>query len=248
MNRSPYSRLASERVSIPVTSLTLATVEQGDAVPDAERQQRDADRGVIPEVTVAVYDVRSDGEIAKARLAADGIDARLAVDDEGGLNPGFFSLYGVRLIVRPDDVADAYESLGITHVLVPEQVADAMFKHSGWAYPEEACGLVAFDTSGVPVLTICLTNADHGTDRFTISPEEHFGAQSLAERCGYTIGAMFHSHPESEAYPSRWDVSGGADPTWLHFIVGPVMGKRPLLRAYRIDRGDVTEVRVTVGQ
>jgi len=223
-------------------------VEQGDTESDHARQQRDADHAATPEVTVAVYDVRSDGEIAKARLAADGIDSRIAVDDEGGLNPGFFSLYGVRLIVRPTDVADAYESLGIEHVFVPGQVADAMFKHSGWAYPEEACGLVAFDTSGDPVLTICLTNVDHRSDRFTISPDEHFGAQRLAERSGHTIGGIFHSHPGSEAYPSRWDVSGGADPTWLHFIVGPVTGKRPLLRAYRIDRGDVTEVRVTVGQ
>lgn len=215
---------------------------------DLVQQQRDAGRGDSSEVTVAVYGVRSDGEIAKARLAADGIDARLAVDDEGGLNPGFFSLYGVRLIVRPPDVQDAYESLGIEHVLVPGQVADAMFKHSGWAYPEEACGLVAFDADRDPVLTICLTNADHRTDRFTISPEEHFGAQKLAERCGYTIGAIFHSHPRSEAYPSRWDVNGGADPMWLHFVVGPVMGKRPLLRAFRIVQGEVTEVRVTVGQ
>jgi len=100
---------------------------------------------VSSEETVTVYDIRSDGEIALARLAADGIDAWLAVDDEGGLNPGFFSRYGVRLIVRSGDVEDAYESLGIEHVTLRAQVADAMFKHSGWAYPDEACGLVAFD-------------------------------------------------------------------------------------------------------
>lgn len=200
------------------------------------------------EETVAVYDVRSDGEIALARLAADGIDARLAVDDEGGLNPGFFSHYGVRLIVRPSDVEDAYESLGIEHVAVPAQVADAMFKHSGWAYPEEACGLVAFDAVGNPALTMCLSNADHADDRFTIAPAEHFGANRLAEACGYSIGAVFHSHPRSEAYPSRSDIGGGADPEWLHFIIGPVVGPRPMLRAFRITDVEVAEVNVTVEQ
>ena len=60
------------------------------------------------EATVVVYEVRSDGEIAKARLAADGIEARVSVDDEGGLNPGFFSKYGVRLVVRAEDLDDAY--------------------------------------------------------------------------------------------------------------------------------------------
>jgi proteasome lid subunit RPN8/RPN11 len=203
---------------------------------------------VSSEETVVVYDIRSDGEIAKARLAADGIVARLSVDDEGGLNPGFFSRYGVRLIVRREDLYDAYESLGIEHVFVPSQVADAMFKHAGWAYPEEACGLVAFDDGGTPILTMCLSNADHAGDRFTISPGEHFGANRLSERCGYSIGAVFHSHPRSEAYPSDSDVDGGADPEWLHFIVGPVAGARPLLAAYRITDGEVAEVKVTIGQ
>jgi proteasome lid subunit RPN8/RPN11 len=203
---------------------------------------------VTSEVTVAVYDVRSDGDIAIARLAADGIVARLSADDEGGLNPGFFAHYGVRLVVRPEDVDDAYQSLGIERVVVPFQVADAMFKHSGWTYPEEACGLVAFDDDGDPVLTLCLTNVDHARDRFTITPDEQFGALQLAERLGYRIGAVFHSHTESEAVPSEFDVGGGADPEWLHFIVGPVAGRRPLLRAYRIVEGGVAEVKVTIGQ
>lgn len=200
------------------------------------------------ETTVAVYDVRSDGEIARARLAADGIGSRLSVDNEGGLSPGFFALYGIRLIVHPEDLEDAYESLGIEHVVVPAQVADAMFKHSGWAYPEEACGLVAFDDAGNPVLTLCLSNADHAGDRFTIAPDEQFGAIRLSERLGYEIGAVFHSHTQSEAVPSKFDVHGGADPEWLHFIVGPVAGGPALLRAYRIVDGDAVEVKVTVGQ
>lgn len=198
------------------------------------------------ESTVTVYDVRSDGEIAKARLAADGIEAWLSIDDEGGLNPGFFARYGVRLIVRPEDLDDAYVSLGIERVSVPSQVADAMFKHSGWAFPEEACGLVAFDDRGAPKLTVCLTNSEHSSDRFTIAPAEHFGAMRLSEAHGLTIGAVFHSHPRSDAYPSSEDISGGADPEWLHFIVGPVAGAKPLLRAFRIEGGDVTEVKATV--
>ncbi len=199
------------------------------------------------ETTVAVYDIRSDGEIARVRLAADGIEARLAIDDEGGLNPGFFSTYGVRLVVRSEDLDDAYESLGIERVRLPPQVADAMFKHSGWAYPNESCGLVALDGSG-PVLVFCLSNADDATDRFTIAPDEHFGANRFAESLGYEIGAMFHSHPRTNAYPSDSDIRGGADPDWLHFIVGPVVGPRPLLRAFRIRDGAVAEVQVTVEQ
>ncbi|MEN8040030.1 MAG: M67 family metallopeptidase [Actinomycetota bacterium] len=199
------------------------------------------------EATAAVYEIRSDAEIARARLAADGIEAWLSVDDEGGLNPGFYARYGIRLVVRPEDLDDAYESLGIEHLEVPAQVADAMFKHAGWAYPEEACGVVVFNDSQ-PVLTICLSNADASAERFTISPAEQFAANRFAEQRDERVGAIFHSHPMSDAYPSQWDVEGGADPEWIHFIIGPVSGPRPYLRAFRIVGGDVTEVKITVGQ
>jgi proteasome lid subunit RPN8/RPN11 len=117
--------------------------------------------------TIAVYPFRADAEIALARLSADGIAAVIRQDDEGGLNPGFFKRYGVRVEVSVDDVQDARESLGIEHVHVPRPVFDAMFAHSGWCRPNEACGLVAFDGDG-PAFVFCLTNTDQSGHRFTI--------------------------------------------------------------------------------
>ncbi|MCL1594924.1 MAG: hypothetical protein M3132_11300, partial [Actinomycetia bacterium] len=69
-------------------------------------------------VTIQVFPYRSDAEIASARLAADGIRSAVRADDEGGLNPGFFSHYGVRLEVDEGDLEDAYESLGIGRITV----------------------------------------------------------------------------------------------------------------------------------
>jgi proteasome lid subunit RPN8/RPN11 len=195
--------------------------------------------------TVAVYPFRADAEIAVARLAADGISAGIRQDDEGGLNPGFFKRYGVRVEVGAEDLGDARDSLGIEHVAVPRPIFDAMFAHSGWCRPHEACGLVAFDGE-MPAFVFCLTNADESGRRFTIDPAEHFGSMTLAAALGFEIGGMFHSHLSAEAYPSASDIEGGADPDWIHFIVGPVNGARPVLRAYRIGDGDVRELSVGV--
>ena len=54
-------------------------------------------------------------------------------------------------------------------------------------------------------------------DRFTISPDEQFGAIRLSESLGHSIGAIFHSHPHSDAYPSELDIGGGADPELAAF-------------------------------
>lgn len=198
--------------------------------------------------TVAVYPFRSDAEIAVARLAADGIDAIIHQDDEGGLNPGFFRRYGVRVEVDPLDMDDAFESLGIERIAVPGQVAEAMFRHGAYCHPTEACGLVAFDVDGVPRFVVCLTNTDNSEHRFTISPPEHHGAVVLAERLGLEIRGVFHSHVRSEAYPSASDIAGGPGAEWVHFIAGPFVGGRPLLRAFRIIDSEVAELSVAVGE
>lgn len=198
--------------------------------------------------TVAVYPYRSDAEIAVARLAADGIDAVIHQDDEGGLNPGFFKRYGVRVEVDHGDMEDALESLGIERVVIPLQVAQAMFNHGVFCHPTEACGLVAFDDDGVPRFVVCLSNVDDSERRFTISPPEHHGAVVLAERLGLEIRGVFHSHVRSEAHPSATDIEGSPAGGWLHFIVGPIAGGRPSLRAFRIIDGEVAELSVTVGE
>lgn len=202
-------------------------------------------RVAVPE-TVQVYPFRAEADIAVARLAADGIQALVHQDDEGGLNPGFFARYGVRVEVARSDLEDAFESLGIERVKVPGEIAKAMFLHAGWAYPHEACGLVAFDSRGGPAFAFCLTNMEDSEHRFTIAPEEHHGAIRLAESLSLTIGAVFHSHVTSEAVPSVSDLNGGADPDWIHFIIGPVVGASPLLRAFRIEDGAAVELSVSV--
>ncbi|HSF85321.1 MAG TPA: hypothetical protein VLG28_06640 [Acidimicrobiia bacterium] len=65
----------------------------------------------MAEVTVAVYGFRDEAEISLAHLASLGISGRVAADDEGGLNPGFFSDYSVRLVVMEADAAAARSAL-----------------------------------------------------------------------------------------------------------------------------------------
>lgn len=197
------------------------------------------------DVTVATFSARSEADIAKVRLAADGIDSRVAADDEGGLNPGFYRRYGVRLLVREEDLDDALTSLGIEQVSITRPIVDAMFAHAIAGHPHEACGLVLFDGAR-PAFVCCLTNADGSGHRFTIDPAEHFGAVRFAESMGWRVGGVFHSHVRSEPVPSEADIRGGGDPEWLHFIVGPVVGPRQTVRAFRFVGGDPSEVWVSV--
>lgn len=198
-------------------------------------------------VTVHTYPFVSDAEIGRARLAADGIAAVVRVDNEGGLNPGFYREYGVRLEVDPEDLDDALDSLGVERLSVPLEAARAMAVHALGSMPHEACGLVMFRDDGDLAFVCCLTNVDESPSRFTIDPAEHYGAIQFAASMGWTIGGVFHSHIRSDPLPSQADTAGGGDPNWVHFIIGPVTGRKPSLRAFRfLDHGPV-EVSLDIG-
>ena len=128
-------------------------------------------------------------------------------------------------------------------ILHKDHVA-AMIAQARMAIPEEACGLLAFDASGVPRFVYCLTNADHSAHRFRVDPTEHFGAIRHAERSGWEIAGAFHSHPHSAAVPSATDIAAAGDPTWVHVIVGLASHEHPEVRAFSIRKGRVTELTI----
>lgn len=205
----------------------------------------------VNDVTIGSYLHRDEAEIAAARLRAGGIIGRVVADDEGGLNPGFFAEYRVRVVVRPTDEAEATAILsGEEGILaaeedrrvieLPRQIHEALLAHSRFSAPNEACGLLAVDAGAAIRMAYCLTNVKASPTRFTIAPSEHLGALRHAERNGWSIGGSFHSHPTAEPYPSRRDIAGALDPEWVHFIAGPA--QRSVVRAFRIVDSRVTEL------
>ncbi len=192
--------------------------------------------------TVAVYSTRSDAEIVRARLVADGIGAIVIADDEGGLNPGFYSHYGVRVVVGSVELSRAREVLGLEEMLVKSTVIADMIEHARRWAPNEACGLVA-SHDGIVVHAYPLANTDPGPDRFTLDPAEQFGAIEDAESRGWVIAGSFHSHPAGEPIPSSADLVGGGDPEWVNFIVGVETGEIAV-RAYRYEDGAATAIEI----
>lgn len=100
------------------------------------------------------------------------------------------------------------------------EMIDAMRAHARYAHPVEACGLLAVDRAGKVRFVYALTNTADSEVRFVIDPVEHFGALRHAERQGWDIGGVFHSHPAGLAVPSPIDIAEAGDPTWLQVIVG----------------------------
>jgi proteasome lid subunit RPN8/RPN11 len=130
-------------------------------------------------------------------------------------------------------------------MIIPEQVYDAIVAHARFDFPNEACGLLAANAAGDVCMAYCLTNAQASPTRYTLDPTEHFRAMRHAERLGWEIVGVFHSHTHSAAYPSPTDVQFALEPEWAYVIVSLARAE-PDVRAFRIVDGAVDEEPVVV--
>lgn len=126
-------------------------------------------------------------------------------------------------------------------VVIPGQIKQAILAHAYNCHPEEACGLLAADGTGRLRMAYPLTNALHSPTNYTIEPTEHFKALKHAEKQGWELVGVFHSHPHTRAYPSATDVRLAPDPDWLYVLVGLEDFDHPEVRAFRIRDGRITE-------
>ncbi len=126
-------------------------------------------------------------------------------------------------------------------ISLPAQVREAMLAHAYACHPEESCGLLAGADDGEIRMAYPLTNILHSPTNYTIDPKEHFRSLKHADRSGWDLIGVFHSHPHTEAAPSRTDIRLATEPDWLYVLIGMERLDNPQIRAFRIRDHDVTE-------
>ena len=116
--------------------------------------------------------------------------------------------------------------------------------------PDEACGLLLGPmVDGTPTGVVSearpAKNADASAVTYTVDPRDLLAATRAAEARGDEIVGVWHSHTHTDAYPSPTDVRQAVDPAWFYVIVSLRDGA-PVLRAYRIRDGAISEVPVAL--
>jgi proteasome lid subunit RPN8/RPN11 len=122
----------------------------------------------------------------------------------------------------------------------PEHIEE-MVAHAREEAPDECCGLVA-GRDGTSVRVFRMENAAHSPLRFTVDPLEVMRTLDTIDDAGLEVAALYHSHTRTEPYPSQTDVTfAEAWPGTPWIIVGLAAGD-PVVRTYRIEGPDVTEL------
>jgi [CysO sulfur-carrier protein]-S-L-cysteine hydrolase len=122
---------------------------------------------------------------------------------------------------------------------------DEMVAHAREEAPNECCGLVAASDGDV-VRVYRAANAERSPVKYVVDPRDQIRIQNDIDDNGWDLGAIYHSHTRTEAYPSQTDINLARNwPDPLYLIVG-VAGDDPDVRAYRIVDGQVSEAALEV--
>ncbi len=125
-----------------------------------------------------------------------------------------------------------------------------MVAHCRAERPFEACGILASKRSIVKKV-FAMSNASKSPIRYSLDPQEQFSVYRTLDKSGWELGAVYHSHTHTEAYPSPTDVRLASED--VPYLIVSLGEERVTMRAFRIIKerwtdanGDVVEVGVSI--
>jgi proteasome lid subunit RPN8/RPN11 len=117
---------------------------------------------------------------------------------------------------------------------------DAILRHGEADYPEECCGLLigTFGDEGERTVTdlLPISNARESAarhNRFLIEPLDMLRGERHARALGRDVVGIYHSHPNSPAVPSQFDLDH-AWPVYSYIIVSVMAAGAGDLRSWTL--------------
>jgi proteasome lid subunit RPN8/RPN11 len=123
---------------------------------------------------------------------------------------------------------------------LPKPFIEEMVAHAREEAPNECCGIIAAK-DGRAVKLFRARNAEASPYRYSVDPKDLFRIYRECEENGWEFLAIYHSHTASEAYPSPTDVRLAFWPEAYYILVSLQDAANPVVRAFRILDGAVSE-------
>lgn len=120
---------------------------------------------------------------------------------------------------------------------ITQDIIDEIVNHSRREAPLEACGYLAAQ-NGIVCKCIAMKNIDGSPVHYAMDPAEQFAAVKNCREAGLTILGVYHSHPETAAYPSAEDIKLAYDPD-LSYVIVSLAKETPDIQSYRIKKNEV---------
>lgn len=125
-------------------------------------------------------------------------------------------------------------------LVLERKYADEIIAHAREEAPNECCGIIA-GQNGRAVKLFRAINSEASSYRYNVHSQDLFRIHREIEGSGWDLLAIYHSHTQTEAYPSPTDIELAAWPDARYLIVSLADDANPVLHAFRIVDGRVSE-------
>lgn len=130
-------------------------------------------------------------------------------------------------------------------MVITQAQVEEIISHLRSSFPEEGCGVLA-TRAGRVTKVFPIRNVSESPVVYRMDPVEQLYALEEIEEQGWDLGAIFHSHTRTRAYPSKTDVELSFYPDALQIIISFADPDRPDIRAFRIDAGEIEEAALEI--
>jgi proteasome lid subunit RPN8/RPN11 len=138
----------------------------------------------------------------------------------------------------------ALKITGDAMLKITRDIIDDIISHGKIEMPLEACGYLA-EKNGVVCKSIAMKNVDASTVHYSMDPKEQFAAVRNCREAGLTLRAVYHTHPETEAYPSPEDIKLAYDPD-LSYVIVSLAESKPAIHSFTINKDGVFQEQIEI--
>lgn len=133
------------------------------------------------------------------------------------------------------------ESVPLSMLKIPSNIYEEMISHAREDFPFECCGILA--GTGDEISHIYrIKNTDQSRVTYLMDPREQIRVFKEMRSLGMELKAIYHSHPNHPAYPSKTDVELAYYPEAVYIIISINNSRETEVRGFRILDKEITEV------
>ncbi|WP_174624585.1 Mov34/MPN/PAD-1 family protein [Candidatus Methylobacter favarea] len=134
------------------------------------------------------------------------------------------------------------------HIRIPRKITNQLLHFAQQTPAIEICGLIG-GKKGLPTRCYPINNrADQPRRRFLLDAGQQISAMSAMRAQGEELFAIYHSHPNAPAIPSRTDLELAAYPEALYLIISLKTKGVLEMRGFKIQHKRAWEVALTLGE
>jgi len=131
-------------------------------------------------------------------------------------------------------------------IFIKKAICDCLLGHCSKDPSKESCGILAGTGRKIEKIFPLTNVSDTPELCYMIDPGEQLGIFKELRKDNLEMLAIFHSHVNVEAYPSRKDIELAFYPDSSYIIVSLDSRNPPSVRSFRINDGKITEEELVI--